>query len=177
MVLYILLFVAAIVAVILAIAATKPDQFRVERSAVIAATPERVFALLHNFDEWSRWSPWEGRDPSMQRTRSGPAEGVGSVYGWEGNKEVGKGRMEIRAATPPSRLEIQLDFLAPFEAHNTTEFTLQPQGDGTRITWAMYGPSPFMSKLMTVFMSMDKMVGKDFEQGLGNLAREATSGQ
>lgn len=173
----ILLFVAAIVAIVLALAASKPDQFRVERSAVIAAPPERVFALLNNFDAWARWSPWEGRDPAMQRTRSGPSEGVGSVYGWEGNKDVGKGRMEIRAATPPTRLEIQLDFLAPFEAHNTTEFTLQPEGNSTRITWAMFGPSPFMSKLMTVFMSMDKMVGKDFEQGLSNLGREAASGQ
>ena len=177
MVLTILLSVAALVAIVLALAASKPDHFRVERSTVIGAPPDRVFALLNNFQAWRRWSPWEGRDPDMQRTQSGPAEGVGAVYGWEGNKEVGKGRMEIRAATPPSRLEIQLDFLAPFEAHNTTEFTLQPDGTGTRVTWAMFGPSPFMSKLMMVFMSMDKMVGKDFEQGLANLTREATSGQ
>jgi len=112
-------------------------------------------------------------DPAMQRTYSGPESGKGSVYEWEGNNKVGKGRMEIIDAPPPSKVAIKLDFLKPFEAHNTAEFTLVPKGDATDVTWAMHGPSPFIAKVMSVFMSMDCMVGKDFEAGLTNLKAAA----
>ncbi|MFO0964099.1 MAG: SRPBCC family protein [Gemmataceae bacterium] len=105
----------------------------------------------------------------MARTHSGAARGVGAVYEWEGNKKVGKGRMEITTAAPPSKLVISFDFFKPFEAHNVAEFTLEPQGDTTTVTWSMHGPQPYMMKVMTVFMNMDKMVGKDFETGLANL--------
>lgn len=169
----IIIVVIVLIIGVLAYAATKPDTFRIERTATIKAPPDKVHALINNFDAWAGWSPWEKKDPAMKRSRSGPASGKGSVYAWEGNKDVGKGSMEIAETTPPSRVLVKLDFLSPFEAHNMAEFTLVPQGDSTQVTWAMYGPSPYISKLMTTFFSMDKMVGKDFEQGLANLKAQA----
>lgn len=154
---------------VLAFAATKPDTFRVERSTSIKAPPEKVFALINDFHQWGGWSPWEKMDPAMQRKHSGAASGQGAVYEWEGNSKVGKGRMEITDSSAPSKLLIKLDFLEPFEGHNTAEYTLKTSGDTTALTWAMYGPSPFMSKVMQVFVSMDSMIGKDFEAGLANL--------
>jgi Polyketide cyclase / dehydrase and lipid transport len=157
------------VAAILGLAAMKPDAFRVQRSATIRAPREKIFPLINDFHHWGSWSPWEKLDPAMKKTHSGPAEGLGSVYEWEGNKQVGKGRMEIKESTPPSKVLIQLDFFKPFEAHNTAEFTLDGQGDSTNVVWIMDGHSPYMFKVMSLFMSMDKMIGKDFEAGLANL--------
>lgn len=165
----ILLAIAVPVGGVLAYAATKPKTFRVERRRRINARPETIFAFLNDFHRWPDWSPWEKLDPAMNRAHSGAPSGKGAVYDWEGNKKVGKGRMEITASKPSSALTIQLDFLKPFEAHNTTEFTLEPDGDATNVTWAMHGPATYVTKVMTVFMSMDKMVGKDFEAGLDNL--------
>ena len=169
MVTAIVILVVVLVAGVLIFAAMKPDTFRVERSATINAPPERIFALINDFDKWPSWSPWEKMDPAMKRTRTGATTGLGSIYEWEGNKKVGKGRMEIVESSPPSKILIKLDFMSPFEAHNTAEFTLQRAAAGTNVRWAMYGPAPYMTKLMTVFMSMDKMVGKDFETGLANM--------
>jgi uncharacterized protein YndB with AHSA1/START domain len=160
---------AVAIAVILVIAATKPDRFRIERRATINAPAEKIFAVLSDFRQWGGWSPWEHRDPALKRNFSGAERGKGAIYGWEGNKQVGTGRMEILEANTPSKLVIKLDFLKPFEAHNTAEFTVLPQGNATNVQWVMHGPAPFMSKLMQVFMSFDKMVGKDFEAGLANL--------
>jgi uncharacterized protein YndB with AHSA1/START domain len=157
------------VAAVLGIAAAKPGTFRIQRSASIKAPPEKIFEILNDFNRWPSWSPWEKLDPAMKRTHSGAANGPGAVYEWEGNKKVGKGRMEITQSSPPSKLTIKLDFFTPFEAHNTAEFTLDGQGDSTNITWAMNGRQPYFFKVMTLFMSMDKMVGKDFETGLANL--------
>ena len=162
-----------VIAAVLVLAATKPDSFRVERRASIKGRPEKIFGLINDFHNWRSWSPWEKMDPAMQRTYSGPESGKGSVYEWEGNNKVGKGRMEIIDAPPPSKVAIKLDFLKPFEAHNTAEFTLVPKGDATDVTWAMHGPSPFIAKVMSVFMSMDRLVGKDFEAGLANLKAAA----
>jgi carbon monoxide dehydrogenase subunit G len=160
---------AVIVALLLAYAATRPDSFRVERSASIKAPPEKVFALINDFHHWTQWSPWENIDPGLKRTYSGSANGKGTAYAWEGDNKVGSGRMEIMDTTPPSKITIKLDFLKPFEAHNTAEFTLEGKGDTTNITWAMHGPSPYLAKVIGVFMSMDTMVSKDFEKGLANL--------
>jgi uncharacterized protein YndB with AHSA1/START domain len=165
----ILLVVVVLIGALLAYAATRPDSFRVERATVIKAPPAKVFALIDDFRQWAGWSPWEKLDPAMKRTHSGAASGKGAVYAWEGNGDVGAGRMEILETTAPSRVLIRLDFMKPFEATNTAEYTIQPEGEATRVTWAMYGPAPFLSKLMQVFVSMDKMIGKDFEQGLANL--------
>jgi uncharacterized protein YndB with AHSA1/START domain len=162
-----------IVVGILVLAAMKPDSFRVERSTSIAAPPEKIYPLLADFRKWPAWSPWEKKDPAMKRTHSGAASGIGAQYAWAGNKDVGSGRMEIVEATPPAKLNVKLDFLEPFEGHNTAEFTLEPSAGGTRVNWAMYGPSPFLSKVMQVFMSFDRMIGRDFEEGLANLKAAA----
>jgi uncharacterized protein YndB with AHSA1/START domain len=159
------------IAIVLILAATKPDTFRVRRAATVNAPPDKIFPLINDFHQWANWSPWEGKDPAMKRSYSGPASGRGTVYAWEGNKNVGSGRMEITDASAPAKIVIKLDFLKPFEAHNTAEFTMLPQGDATNVTWEMYGPAPFMSKVMQVFMNMDNMVGKDFEIGLANMKR------
>ncbi len=164
---------AVAIAVVLILAATKPDSFSVTRAIDVTAPAERIFPLINDFHQWGVWSPWENKDPAMQRSYDGPASGKGAVYGWDGNKNVGSGRMEILEAPAPSKILIKLDFLKPFEAHNTAEFTMLPQGAGTRLTWIMRGPAPFMSKLMQVFMNFDQMIGKDFEIGLANLKKLA----
>jgi hypothetical protein len=161
--------VAVVVAGILIYAATRPDTFRIQRQASIDAPPETVFPLISDFTAWSGWSPWEKLDPELKRSRSGPASGKGAVYAWEGNSKVGAGRMEILDAPAPSRVTIKLDFLRPFEAHNIAEFTLEPAGRSTLVTWVMTGPNLFIGKVMSLFISMDRMIGKDFESGLANL--------
>ena len=156
-------------AALLIFAATRPDSFRVERATSIKAPPEKVFALINDLRRWDAWSPYDKKDPAMKRTLSGAASGPGAVYEWDGNQEIGKGRMEITDSSPPSKITIRLDFVKPFEAHNVVEFTLRPQDEATLVTWAMHGPSPYISKLMGIFFSMDEMIGKDFEAGLANL--------
>lgn len=144
------------------------DTFRVERSALIDAAPEAIFAAVNDFHRWADWSPYEKLDAHLDKTYSGPASGKGAAYAWVG-KKAGSGRMEILTSEPSSKIVIQLDFSKPFVAHNTAEFTFVKQGTRTRVTWAMYGPATLMSKVMGVFFSMDKLVGPQFEEGLANL--------
>ena len=158
-----------LVAGLLVYAATRPDTFRVERSAVIQAPPEKIYALISDLKGWGAWSPYEKKDPAMKRTFGAVTAGKGAVYEWDGNKNVGKGRMEITDAAQPSKIVIKLDFLEPFEGHNTAEFTMDGKGGATTVTWAMYGPANYVSKLMGVFFNMDKMIGTDFEAGLSYL--------
>jgi hypothetical protein len=165
--------IVGIIVALLLFAATRPNSYRVERAATIPAPAGQVFGLLNDFHRWDAWSPWEHLDPAMKRTHSGAASGVGAVYEWDGNKKAGMGRMEITGSAPHSRITIKLDFLKPFESHNTTVFVLAAEGSATRVTWTMEGPSNFMTKLMGIFVSMDKMIGKDFEAGLANLTRVA----
>jgi uncharacterized protein YndB with AHSA1/START domain len=166
---------AIAIAIVLILAATKPDTFSVERATSVTAPPEKIFPLIDDFHQWGSWSPYENKDPAMQRSYSGAVSGKSAVYGWDGNRNVGSGRMEILDTSAPTKIVIKLDFFKPFEGHNTAEFTMLPQGDGTqgttRVTWLMHGPAPFMSKLMQVFMNLDNMIGKDFEIGLANLKR------
>lgn len=169
----ILLGVVVIAGVVVGLALMQPDSFRVQRSALIKAPPDKVFGYLNDFHQWPAWSPWEKLDPAMQRTFSGPASGKGAIYAWQGNDDVGQGRMEIIDSAAPARLTIRLDFIKPFESHNTTSFVLQRRPDGTVVTWTMSGPSQFITKLMGVFVSMDKMVGRDFETGLAQLKAAA----
>lgn len=161
--------VGVIVAGVLGYAATRPDTFRVERMATVKAPPEKIYPLIQDFHAWSGWSPWERVDPGMRRTYGGAPSGVGAEYAWDGDKNVGKGRMRIVEAAPPSRVVVQLDFEKPFEGHSVARFTLTPAGDGTAVTWAMQGESRFVGKLISVFMSMDRMIGDQFETGLANL--------
>jgi hypothetical protein len=161
------------IVVVLVLASGKPDTFTVQRSALLQAPAERIFPLVNNFHRWTSWSPWENKDPAMKRSYSGAESGKGAVYAWDGNKNVGSGRMEILDASSPSKITIKLDFLKPFEGHNTAEFTFAPERDisATNVIWVMQGPSPFMSKVMQVFMNLDKMIGRDFEAGLANLKK------
>ena len=174
---YIAAVIAVIVAGLLIYAATRPDTFRVQRTVTIKAPPEKIFALINDLRSWSLWSPYEKKDPAMKRTFSGAASGKGAIYEWDGDKNVGKGRMEITEATPSAKVLIKLDFIKPFEGHNTAEFTMEPRSDGTVVTWAMYGPCPYIAKVMGVvmglFMNMDDMIGNDFAAGLANLKAAA----
>lgn len=165
----IVIAILLLVAGLLIYAATKPDAFRIERSTTIKAPPVKVFALINDFHQWEAWSPWEKIDPAIKRTYRGPGSGAGAVYEWAGIKDIGQGRMEIVESTAASKISLKLDFVMPFEAHNFVDFTLTPQGDSTKVTQAMYGPSPYISKLMTIFFSMEKMVGSKYEEGLANL--------
>jgi len=165
----IVIIVVALLAGVLLFAATKPDSFRVERSALIKAPPEKIFPYINDFNAWRAWSPYEKLDPGMQRTLSGAPAGKGAVYAWEGNSKVGKGRMEILESAPPSKIVIQLDFAFPMDARNIAEFTLVPEGDSTRVTWQMSGPAAFLTKVMQVFVNMDTLIGKDFAAGLATL--------
>ena len=165
-----LIIVVAIVAFLI-FASTRPDTFSVTRKSIIKAAPEKIFAEINDFNRWVLWSPWEKKDPNMQRTFSGAALGVGTIYEWTGNNDVGQGRMEITESNSPQKIIIKLDFFKPFEAHNLAEFTLTPTAEGTLINWEMHGPQNFIGKIMCIFMDMDKMVGTDFEMGLDNLKK------
>lgn len=160
---------AFLLAVLLIFVVTRPDTFRIERRTTINAPPEKIFHLIANFRQWEAWSPWEKVDPTALRSYTGSGSGKGAVYVWQGNRKLGVGRMEIVEATSPSLALIKIDFEAPMTAHNTIKFELERQGATTRVTQAMYGPSPFLSKLVGVIFNMEKMVGCKFEEGLSNL--------
>jgi len=168
----ILIVIAALIAGVLLFAATKPDTFHFERAIAIDAGPERIAPLLTDFHNWGAWSPWEHLDPAMKRTYTGPASGPGAIYEWSGNSEVGSGRMEIAAATD-AQIDIKLDFLEPMATSNQTRFVLAPANGATNVVWSMDGQMNYMSKLMTVFVSMDKLLSKDFETGLAKLKAAA----
>lgn len=161
--------IVGLIGALLAFAATKPDTFRVQRSIGIMAPPERIFQHIDDLTKWSAWSPWEKMDPAMKKTAGGAPQGKGALYEWDGNHQVGKGRMEILESIPSSKILIQLDFLKPFEAHNRAEFTLTARDGSTTVTWAMYGPQPYLAKVMGLFFNCEKMVGPQFETGLTNL--------
>ena len=165
----IVVIVLVILAGILVYAATKPDTFRVQRSATIKAPPEKIFPQINDFAQWRNWSPYEGKDPAMQREMSAVTAGLGATYAWKGNRNVGEGRMEIVESAAPGKIVIKLDFIRPIEGHNVATFTLEPATDGTNVTWAMDGPSPYIAKVMGVVFDMDKMIGTDFAAGLANL--------
>jgi len=164
--------VAVLFVGILIYGALKPGDFRVQRTATIQAPPEKIFPLINDFHNWPSWSPWEKLDPNMKRTLTGPPSGQGAAYDWDGNK-AGKGRMEITESLPSSKVGIKLDFIKPMEGHNAVEFTLQPNGNSTNVIWEMSGPLSYPGKVMTIFVSMDKLIGKDFDAGLANMKAAA----
>lgn len=168
----ILVVVLVAVAALLAYAASRPDSFRIERATMIQAPAEVVAGFITDFHRWTAWSPWEHIDPQLKRSYGGAPSGVGTTYAWEGNNKVGSGRMEILESSA-STIRIQLDFLKPFKAHNEARFDLRAAGGATTVTWAMTGPSPFLSKLMGVVFNLDRMVGGQFEQGLAKLKAAA----
>jgi hypothetical protein len=169
------IIVAVLVVIVIALlgyAATKPNTIRYARSTRVNAPPEKIAPLISDFKQWVAWSPWEKKDPALKRTYSGSASGVGAVYAWEGNKNVGSGRMEIVESTL-AKIRIKLDFITPFKASNMAEFTFTPQGGATEVNWVMTGENLFIGKVMSIFIDMDKMIGKDFEAGLADMKAAA----
>lgn len=167
-----LLLVALAIAALLACAASRPSTFRIERATRIEAPVPVVGALIDDFREWKKWSPWEKLDPGLERRFSGNPAGLGAIYEWQGKGQAGQGRMEITSVTPAA-ITIRLDFIKPFAAHNTAEFRLTAVGDATDVDWAMFGPRPFAMKVFSLFMDMDALVGKDFEAGLATMKQVA----
>lgn len=165
----VLILVALLLVAVVVFAATRPNKFRLQRSVVIAAPAETIYPLIADFRKWALWSPWDNLDPEMKRTYEGAPIGLGAIYTYEGNKTVGAGRMEIVEAQLNRKVVAKLHFIKPFEAHNTAEFILVQQADGTEVTWAMYGPQTFMGRLMGIVLSMERLVGGQFEQGLASL--------
>jgi hypothetical protein len=166
------LVVVAAIAIVLVMAALRPDTFRVARTADIKAPPEKIYAHVIDFKAWGAWSPYEKLDPAMNRTYGGAERGTGATYAWASNSAAGEGNMKITDALEPSKIALDLNFTKPFEAHNNVTFTFVPKGDDvTQVTWAMEGGTPYMAKIMHVFFNMDKMVGSDFETGLANLKK------
>lgn len=142
---------AGVIIALLGFAATRPDSFRIERTVTIKASPEKIFPHIASYHQWEAWSPWEKIDPAVKRTYAGAVSGKGAQYGWAGNKDVGKGSMEILDVTPSSRILMKVDFYEPFEGHNQIEFTLRGEGDSTKVTQAMFGPAPSSAKCWDCF--------------------------
>ena len=154
---------------IFAYAATKPDTFRGERALDIKAPPEKLFGILTDFRQSPQWSPYEKKDPAMKRSYGGAPTGKGATYAWDGDSNVGAGRLEIAEVAPAKKVTIKLDMIRPFAASNVVDYALEPKGETTRVTWSMQGAMPYPAKVMSVLVDMDKMVGSDFEVGLANL--------
>ena len=163
---YVLIGAVAVLALLAAYVATRPADFRVERSATMLAPPRAVFDQVNNFHHWDHWSPWAKLDPAMRVTHSGPPSGVGAGYAWDGNKQAGRGSMTITDSHPGERVGIDLRFEKPFRADNRAEFTFTPAAGGTRVEWVMTGRKNFLFKAVGLFMNMDTLVGRDFEKGL-----------
>jgi len=165
----ILLVLVLLIAGFVGLVAMQPSDFRVRRSAAMAADPAAVFAHVNDFHKWEAWSPWAKRDPNAKNSFEGPESGKGAVFKWSGNAEVGEGSMTLTESVPNQLVRIRLDFIKPFEDTADVEFYFQPEGDQTRVTWTMSGRNNFIAKAMCLFMNMDQMIGGDFEQGLKNM--------
>lgn len=165
------IFIALLVIVLglVVIVALQPAEFRVNRSTVIAAPAAAIFGHVNDFHKWDAWSPWAKLDPNMKKTHEGAPAGVGAIYSWAGNDDVGEGRMTLTESRPNELVRIKLEFKKPFEATNTTEFGFKVEGEKTLVTWSMFGTNNFMAKAFGLIMNMDKIVGADFEKGLAQL--------
>ncbi len=172
---YLLLLPLGLIALLILTIAFQPPTFRISRRTTIAAPPATVFGLINDFHEWAHWSPWAKLDPHMKLTFDGPPNGVGSIYHWVGDKKVGEGRMTLTENGAAEFVRIRLEFIKPFQAVNTTEFRLQPEGPQTAVTWTMDGTHNFFSKAFALFMNMDRKVGGDFEKGLAQMKAVAES--
>ncbi len=165
----ILAAIAAVIVLFIVIVALQPSQFHVERSATIAAPPAAVFAQINDFHKWEAWSPWVKIDPAAKMSYEGQEAGVGAIFRWDGNSEVGQGSMTILESKPNELIRIQLAFVKPFEDTASTSFMLKPNGEGTKVTWSMDGKNNFVGRAICMFMNMDKMIGGKYEEGLANM--------
>lgn len=157
------------VAALLLYAATRPDTFAVQRSSLIQAPADKLFPLINDLHQFNTWNPYAQKDPAMQISYRGPVSGPGAAFDFSGNKDAGKGSVEVTGGQAPTRVDMRLHMIEPFEGRNEITFTLTPQGNATQVTWAMHGPSPYLSKLLGIFINMDHMIGRDFEAGLARL--------
>ena len=171
----ILIVLPVIVLFLIIVAATRPSDFRVTRSAAILAPAGTVFEQVNNLHNWEEWSPWAKLDPNAKNSYEGPAEGVGAAFAWSGNSKVGEGRMSITKSQPNELVIFNLEFIKPFKATNTAEFTFKTNADQTIVTWSMFGKNNFMGKLMGLFINCDKMCGRLFEKGLSQMKTLAES--
>jgi uncharacterized protein YndB with AHSA1/START domain len=165
----ILILIAVVILVLVIVVAAQPTDFRITRTTVISAPPPVVFAQVNDFHQWDAWSPWAKLDPATKQTFDGPAAGTGAIYGWSGNNKVGEGRMTIIESRPSSLVRIKLEFMKPFKATHTAEFTFKAEGTETAVTWTMTGKNNFMAKVFVLFMNCDKMIGGQFEKGLAQM--------
>lgn len=165
----ILLGIVTIIAIFAIVVALQPAEYKVSRSATFDAPPEVVYAHLNDFHKWEAWSPWAKLDPSAKNSFEGPESGAGSIFKWSGNDEIGEGKMEILESKPGESVKIKLEFVRPMADVCDTDFALKAEGKQTVVTWTMAGKKDYVSKAVCMFMNMDKMIGGDFEKGLGNI--------
>jgi uncharacterized protein YndB with AHSA1/START domain len=170
------IIILAVLAVV-AFAGSRPDTIEIQRNIFIDAPPEKVFALIDDFREWPKWQPQDRDDPTIQRSYGGTARGKGATSQWRGNNATGEGRQEIVQSTPTSLILVKADWVKPFELHNMNTFTFAPSREGTSLTWTMRGSNPFVARLMSAVIDMNKMMGKHFEDGLRNLKAAAEEKQ
>ncbi len=163
------LIVVLAVAALALYATTRPDTFAVQRSTLIQAKADKLFPLINDLHQYNTWNPYAKKDPAMRIDYRGPASGPGAAFDFSGNKDAGKGSVEVTGGQAPTRVDMVLHMIEPFEGRNQITFTLTPQGEATQVTWAMHGPSPYISKLIGIFIDMDHMIGRDFEAGLAQL--------
>lgn len=166
-----LILLVVIIAAVCVIASFKSDEMNVTRSATIAAPPEAVFKVVNDFRQWDAWSPWNKLDPNMKKSLEGPPEGVGAVYKWSGNNEVGEGSTTLVESKPHEKVAMKLAFVRPMEGTSDVQLTFVPEGTGTKVTWAMQSQMPFIGKVASLFMDCEKMCGDQFNEGLANLKK------
>lgn len=166
---------AALIAIICVVASFQSDDLNVSRSATVKAPPAAVFKVVNDFRQWDAWSPWSKLDPNMTKRLEGPPEGVGAVYHWSGNNEVGEGSTRLLESKPSERIGMKLEFVRPFAGTSDVEFTFVPEAAGTKVTWTMKSKKPFIGKVMGLFIDCEKMCGDQFSEGLDNLAKVATA--
>lgn len=165
----ILIALVVLVAALLIVAAFQSDTYRVERSVTIAAPAAAIFPQINDLRLAQVWSPWVKLDPAAKYTFEGPSAGVGAINAWAGNSNVGEGRQAIVASRPNELVRINLEFYKPMAGAAVAEFALKPAGNDTVVTWSMAGPKNYISKVVCLFISMDNMIGGQFETGLANL--------
>lgn len=160
---------AVLVVILVVVVATRPADFRYERSITVAAPPSAVFPHLNDLRKWQEWSPFAKKDPDAKVVFEGPAEGKGAAMSWAGDQNVGEGKMTITETKPNEMVQYRLDFIKPFTGTNVAEFTFTPEGNGTKVVWSMTGKNNFVSKAFCLFVDCEKMIGDDFEKGLADL--------
>ncbi|MBU1210834.1 MAG: SRPBCC family protein [Alphaproteobacteria bacterium] len=175
----ILLTLVLLIGIFAVYIAVLPAEFSVARSTVIAAPPEAVFQHVNDLKKWDAWSPWAKRDPDAKAEFEGPESGKGAIFKWDGNDEVGKGQMSIEESIPPREIEIKLAFVEPFPGTSDVGFAFEPAGNGTTVTWTIAGEQGFVERAICTLMGldMDRMIGKDYEEGLANLKRVVEAGR